>query len=724
MGSRHSYAKPGRRACTEAAADAVVLLAIFAFLVSYFNPELMLSTTVTAGGDTASDFYPASYLRDVLLPEGRLSGWAPGWYCGFPMFQFYFLPTFVLMAALGAVMPLQVAFKLVTVLGTFLLPLAAYACMRLMRFRFPAPAIAAVFTLPFLFMEANSMWGGNIPSTLAGEFSYSLGLAMAVLFFGTLHRAMSQPEPRSMRWLLLNAALFAAITLTHVYAMLFAGLASAFFLVAPLLKRDRKGFAKNFVYFFKMYGLAFLLVAFWLVPLLAKMEYTTPYNYRWTVNGLDEVFPSILLPFYALAAVGVYSSVRKRDGRVAFFASAVLAAAVLYLAASALGVVDIRFVPFVQLMPMFAAAAGAYAIVDYASGKFGGRYMQIALLIVIAAATIWWTHGHVTFIDYWIQWNYSGFEAKQLWPQFSAINAFLNGTAADPRVVYEHSQLHDSAGSTRAFESLPLFSGRSTLEGLFMQSSATAPFVFWTQSEISQQGSCPFPQYSCTRFNVTAAARHLELLNVKQVVARTDATKAALEASSLYALEKTFEPYAVYELLPGSGRYVTVPEYEPVVFDASGISGGWKAVAYEWFQRDELLDVPLVFSDVPMNGVPRLRASDLDTLPKVAVAEECNVTENVTNDAISFHTDCIGLPHLVKVSYFPNWQADGADGPYLASPSFMVVVPTQPDVTLHYGATASDYAGMAMTLSGIALVAYAAHASFSRSQKRTSRSRR
>ena len=35
------------------------------------------------------------------------------------------------------------------------------------------------------------MWGGNIPSTLAGEFSFSLGLALAVLFFGLL-RALQQ----------------------------------------------------------------------------------------------------------------------------------------------------------------------------------------------------------------------------------------------------------------------------------------------------------------------------------------------------------------------------------------------------------------------------------------------------------------------------------------------------------------------------------------------------
>ena len=51
----------------------------------------------------------------------------------------------------------------------------------------------------------------------------------------------------------------------------------------------------------------------------------------------------------------------------------------------------------------------------------------------------------------------------------------------------------------------------------------------------------------------------------------------------------------------------------------------------------------------------------------------------MTDDRISFRTDAIGVPHLVKVSYFPNWQATGAEGPYHAGPSFMMVVPTESD---------------------------------------------
>jgi len=56
---------------------------------------------------------------------------------------------------------------------------------------------------------------------------------------------------------------------------------------------------------------------------------------------------------------------------------------------------------------------------------------------------------------------------------------------------------------------------------------------------------------------------------------------------------------------------------------------------------------------------------------------------------------------LVKASYFPNWQASGAKGPYRVAPNQMVVVPTSRHVSLHYGYTPADRLGYALTLLGI-----------------------
>ena len=56
-------------------------------------------------------------------------------------------------------------------------------------------------------------------------------------------------------------------------------------------------------------------------------------------------------------------------------------------------------------------------------------------------------------------------------------------------------------------------------------------------------------------------------------------------------------------------------------------------------------------------------------------------TCTATDDSISFDVDEIGKPVLVKASYYPNWRVSGGEGPYRATPNFMVVVPTEKHVT-------------------------------------------
>jgi hypothetical protein len=77
-------------------------------------------------------------------------------------------------------------------------------------------------------------------------------------------------------------------------------------------------------------------------------------------------------------------------------------------------------------------------------------------------------------------------------------------------------------------------------------------------------------------------------------------------------------------------------------------------------------------------------------------------------DSIDFDVDRIGVPVLVKASYFPNWKVDGADGPFRVTPNLMVVVPTSKHVHLHYATTGVEYTAYALTLLGIALAIFLA----------------
>jgi hypothetical protein len=72
------------------------------------------------------------------------------------------------------------------------------------------------------------------------------------------------------------------------------------------------------------------------------------------------------------------------------------------------------------------------------------------------------------------------------------------------------------------------------------------------------------------------------------------------------------------------------------------------------------------------------------------------------DDRVSFHVSRTGVPVVVKASYFPNWRASGAQGPWRLTPNLMVVVPTAHDVSLHYARTGVEWLGIVVSLAGVA----------------------
>ncbi len=107
----------------------------------------------------------------------------------------------------------------------------------------------------------------------------------------------------------------------------------------------------------------------------------------------------------------------------------------------------------------------------------------------------------------------------------------------------------------------------------------------------------------------------------------------------------------------------------------------------------------------------RIENEDLDNgaTPPETVLEPVAVSNITTDDdRISFYVDKIGVPVLVKASYFPNWEASGAQGPWRVAPNLMVVVPTSEHVSLHYGRTPIDLFAAFLTLLGIVGVVWLA----------------
>jgi Tfp pilus assembly protein PilF len=387
-----------------------------------------------------------------------------------------------------------------------------------------------------------------------------------------------------------------------------------------------------------------------------------------------------------------------------------------------------------QFSLMLLGAVGIYCLTT--------RLKALLLLpLFLAVVTVLLVNTQLHSVPGWVEWNYSGFEQKRVWPAFWALHEKLQGTCQDPRVVYEHDLKHRAAGSVRAFEMLPYFSGRSTLEGLYIQSTITSPFVFYVQSEISEKPSCPLPDYNYSRLNLEKGLQHLKLFNVNQLVVVTDKVRKALSGLDEVVREADFPPYTIYRLRKNGDRYVSVLDNEPVLL----VTRDWREEAFQWFRKSDLktfvvfkeqlepgdrahfktvmhdklpeaLPVVPVFPETPhskLSGgneqILSHAGPSLTSQGESATTEETNqggsaIKETIRPEEIIIETQNIGLPHLVRVSYHPNWHVEGADRIYLVSPSFMLIYPTQERVRLYFGPSFPNYLGYALSLTGVLFV--------------------
>ena len=208
----------------------VVACCLFVFFQCY--PNLMFRNTTPAGGDTGAHVWWPAYLRDHLLSQWRVAGWAPDWYAGFPAGQFYFPLPALTIVVIDVILPYNIAFKIVTAAGAIALPRprptsSAGACASPARVRRCSPSGAVIFfffkgnpgTSPDDTLMAGNqhIMGGVFASTTAGEYSFTFALALALFFLGALAWSL---DHRRRLWL--PAVLLAATVMSHLVVGVFA----------------------------------------------------------------------------------------------------------------------------------------------------------------------------------------------------------------------------------------------------------------------------------------------------------------------------------------------------------------------------------------------------------------------------------------------------------------------------------------------------------------------
>jgi hypothetical protein len=496
----------------------VVILGVIAIALWQLHPSLLLADTTTAGGDTGAHVILPAFMKSNLLAHGQLTGWDPDWYDGFPVYTFYFPLPAVLTVVFNGLVTYNVAFKLVTILGTITLPIAAWAFGRLAGLRDPGPACLAASTLPFLFEPSFSIYGGNILSTMAGEYSYSLGLSVALVFLGLVARGLRTNRQRG-----LAAVLLAATILCHLITGLFAIAGAVVWLIldrdlARALLSGVRGRAARSRWSIRLLWLAVVgavgvaLTAWWLVPFDLDQAYTT--NMGWTnVEG----FPHLLFPgsarwVLAVDLIGLIAMVVRRN-RVSLFVGVMAGFSAAVVCLDPQGkLYNVRFLPLWFLcLYLFAGLAVAEvtaavarrvrrrrmnrwveSVEESAGSELAGwrpgmritRFRRPrppirppaaivgSLLCLVGAvvavvpplvlpATDLARVGVTVGADQpsaWATWNYSGYQEKPDYPEYKSLMqtmASIGATQGCGRAMWEYDPSENRFGTTMALMLLP-----------------------------------------------------------------------------------------------------------------------------------------------------------------------------------------------------------------------------------------------------------------------------
>ena len=720
------------------------------FVFTQLSPPDIFSSSTPAGGDMGAHVWGPAYMRDHLLPSFRLTGWTPDWYAGFPAYQFYMVLPSLAIALLSYILPYGIAFKLVAISGALTLPIACWAFGRLTRLPFPVSPLLAVAGTAFLFDRSFSIYGGNLASTLAGEFAFSISLSLAIVFLGLVGRGLDTGRQRVI------APIVLALTgLCHLIPFLFAIGGATVWLLVSLARRS--GIVRR-VWWLACTGVVGVaLMSWWLLPFYLRSGYMNDMGWEKKTNYADLLFQRKTLDpqlvnsppiqwVLVFALLGLVMSIawKRRGGIFLGLLAGATAIAFIYLPQGKLW--NARLLPFWYLMLYMLAAIGVAELGRTVASLLSRdpdtprRSITIATAIVGALAGItmiamplramptsialgplkvdlggvesdgkyhwlFLSTKESSFIPSWARWNFTGYEGKPAYPEYHDIvqtMADLGETNGCGRAMWEHEEQHDRYGTPMALMLLPFWTDGciGSMEGLYFEASSTTPYHFINQDELSfgasnAQRDLPYHPGGPDKPQFDLGIQHLQMLGVKYYMAITEQMQTFAAQNTSLTQVATSGPWKVYEV--SDSELVAPLDNEPAVLTGVDTKHGWLDAVMPWYIDQGSWNV------WPASGGPaawqRLAPGEqAEPIPTTPIAVT-NIAEG--NDTISFDVSRVGTPVVVRASYFPNWKVSGAEGPWRIGPNLMVVVPTSEHVSLNFGMTTVDWGSWFVTLLGI-----------------------
>lgn len=738
--------------------------------------NLVFENNTPTGGDMGAHVMAPAYLRDHLLPHFQLSGWSNYWYDGFPLYRFYMVVPALMIVALNIVFAYGVAFKLVAILGLVTLPVCCWAFGRLARFRYPMPELMALAATIFLFDESFSIYGGNVKSTMAGEFSFSIALSFAILGLGVFARGMETGKFRSWAAVLISLAM-----LCHGIVLIFVVL-GAVLLWAVWMDRTR------FIYGFTVLTAAVLLSAFWVVPFLANHAYMTDMKYHGRPDGITDSYWDMFFPWTTFldvivtgfAIFGFVASVVRRHLAGAWLGICCLAlTAFVFLAKNSLPVIGLlwnpRLLPFLYLLRLMLMMVGIVEFVEVVvRGTLGPRargsmwkvgaatagvvsvvvlVMELFLFQQVPGGRLVTEHGKTVYSwgiggwnpisltpnakdaqsDGWTRYNFVGYEGRDAYGEYKALVDQMAALGKDDahgcgRALWENNGDNGQYGTTMALMLLPHWTDGciASEEGLFFEASGTTPYHFITAAAVSSNSSNPVRELRYDNNDAAKGVPYMQTLGVKYLMVFTEKAKAQADGRPELTKLASVGPWNIYQV--ADSNLVEPLTVQPVVVNHRGGDQRERnlELGMSWFQnRDDWAAMPADGGPAEWQRIdvevdqsrsdglaPGTSGRKIDIVQptepiqtkQLAAVKVSNV--QLGDQDLRFTVDKIGVPILVKISYFPNWHVSGAKGPYRIAPNLMVVVPTSTDVHLTYERSGLDYLAYLLTLIGIGMLVF------------------
>ena len=682
----------------------------YSMILILLRVDLIFLDNTPTGGDMGAHVVPVKYFIENFAANFKINGWSNDWFAGYPLYYFYFPFPAILTYLFNLIIPYGVAFKIM-VAGSIVL--VVYSIEKLFRkedYLFSHIGIGA--GLMFALTESFTIYGGNLASTLAGQFSFTYSLAFANLAIYYITKSNHKYKVP------LSSIFLALCLLSHLIPFI---LYLPAYSIYWLIKKEKIQLKIISIFIFTT------LVTRFVVPLIYNLEFTTNMSYTPYTRIKDLIKPDILpytllLFLFLLGSFNIKKLIENKSLSL-FEIYLLLMSISLYYFVPEGALWNGRLIPFFNLglIIIFFKMLNLLLkdILDFQQGKliinlvifssivtclyiFYDKWIEfnryklfvftiigltlLGVLLFYSSSYKLFTLGvfvfiisSMSFLPHWVNWNFTGYEGKEDWEEIEKLYSSLEKLPPG-RIMWEPNSELNKYGTPMVLMTIPLFTDHTSMEGLYFDSSITTPFHFIAVSGLAEKPSNPVGGLSYINNDFEKGIEYLQVLGVDYFISYTESIKDKAINSKDLNLLFVSEPFSVFKIETkkielANQRLETFPRMSFYDRTTSSLfrnteNENFFQTAYNNFRYlDEyrVIELPA--------GVTIKSSNDADLIISDLI---------ISSDEIKFTTNKPNEPHIVKISYFPNWKIENGLGPYRISPSFMTIVPFENNVVLSF----------------------------------------